>query len=370
MKFCVSQKIFLRGIQTVQRVVSKKNTLPILSGILIKAEDNNRLKFAATDLEIAIECYVKANIFEKGEIVLPADHLSAFIRELPLTNIEVVCNLQKRSAEIICGRARFNINGFSADDFPILPMVNQGTRVILQQPVLKEMIEQVKIALSHDETNPFFNGALFKVFKDEVILVASDDCRIVVRKLKIEKANKSQQSVEVILPNKTLNEVVRLLEDETENTVIIENSRNLVRFQTEDIVIVSRLIEGKFPSYERIIPKDFTTFIKVDRKELFQALKRVSLVAESNSGIIKISLDKEKMILDSRRLEIGQTYEELPIEMRGSELEIAFKASYLLEYLKVANCDKVEVCFRGGIRPFLIRPVNDSDYTYVIGPTR
>ncbi len=367
MRFNVSQKNFLQGIQIVQRAVSNKNTLPILSGILIKAEDN-RLKLVATDLEIGIECYVDAEIITKGELVLPANHLSGIIRELPSINVEVNCDLSTRSAEIVCGKSRFNINGHLADDFPLLPKVEEGMQLSISQTLLKEMIEQVKIATSNDETQPFLNGALLKIIGNELNVVSTNTYRLAHRMAKMEK--EMTELIEVILPNKTLDELAKLLDDDPEINVQIQLSMNQILFEMENIIIISRLIEGKFPNYEPVIPKNSNTFIKISRKELLQAGKRVSLMAMSNSNIIKANISMGVMILESINSEIGQAHEELPIKMEGPEVEISFNASYMMDGLKVIDSEEVELCFGGKLNPFILRPVGDVKYTYVISPIR
>ncbi|MCK4260496.1 MAG: DNA polymerase III subunit beta [Halanaerobiales bacterium] len=367
MKFNVSQKTFLQGIQIVQRAVSNKNTLPILSGILIKTE-NNQLKLVATDLEIGIECYINAEIITKGEIVLPANHLSSIIRELPSIDIEVNCNLSTKSAEIICGKSRYNINGYLADDFPLLPKIEEGMQLSVNQMLLKKTFEQVKIATSNDETQPFLNGALLKIIGDELNVVSTNTYRLAHRMAKLE--NEVVELIEVILPNKTLDELTRLLDDDPESRVQIQMSMNQILFEMENIIIISRLIEGKFPNYEPVIPKNSNTFAKVNRKELLQAGKRVSLIAISNSNIIKANINNGVMILESTNSEIGHAHEELPIQMEGPDVEVSFNATYLMDGLKVIDSDEVELCFGGKLSPFILRPMSDVKYTYVISPIR
>lgn len=367
MRFVIPQKDFLEAIQTVQRAVSNKNTLPILAGILIKAE-NNRLKLVATDLEIGIECYIDAEIITTGELVLPANHLSSIIRELPSISVEVACNLETRSAEIICGHSRFNINGFPADDFPMLPKVEEGTKLSLKQKLFQEVIQQVKIATSTDETQPFLNGALLRIEGDVLIMASTNSYRLAHRQAQLEMG--IGEKIEVILPNKTLDEMARLLSDDPQVDVKIQITMNQILFEMENITVISRLIEGRFPNYEPVIPKNSTTFAKVDRKELLQAGKRVSLIAVSNSNIIKVNITDGLMVMESINVEIGQAHEELSLSMEGPEVEISFNAGYLMDGLKVIDTDEVELCLGGKLSPFIVRPVGDVRYTYVISPIR
>ncbi len=367
MKFKISQKEFYEGIQIVQRAVSNKNTLPILSGILIKVEDT-RLKLVATDLEIGIECYINAEIISKGELVLPASHLSNVIRELPSMTVMVQCDLQNKSAEILCGHSQFTINGFSADDFPILPKIEDGTHLSINQPLFKEIVEQVKIATSTDETQPFLNGALLRIVDNQLKMGSTNSYRLAHREAIIETG--IDEKLEVIIPNKTLDEMARLLNDDQEATVNLQFTNNQILFDLENITIISRLIEGRFPNYEPVIPKNSNTFIKLNRKELLQAVKRVSLIAAANSNIIRTTVTNGQMILESANSEIGQAHEELDIDMEGSGVEISFNAGYLLDGLKILDTDDVQLCFSGKFSPFILRPTNEINYTYVVSPLR
>lgn len=367
MKFSIPQKDFLEGIQTVQRAVSNKNTLPILSGILLKADDH-QLKLVATDLEIGIECYINAEIITKGEIVLPANHLSGIIRELPSQTVEVDCNLDTRSAEIVCAHSRFNINGFPADDFPMLPKVEDGTQLSIRQNLFKEIVEQVKIATSNDETQPFLNGALMKIEGDVMKIVSTNSYRLAFRETRLDSG--IGERIEAIIPNKTLDEMARLLNDSPEDCVKIQITANQILFEMENITVISRLIEGRFPNYEQVIPKNSNTFVKINRKELLQAGKRVSLIAISNSNIIKVIFEDGMMFLESINSEIGQAHEKLPIQIEGQGLEISFNAAYLMDGLKVIDSDEIELCLNSKLTPFIVKPVSDAEYIYVISPIR
>lgn len=367
MKFQISQKDFYEGIQIVQRAVSNKNTLPILSGILIKTEDK-RLKLVATDLELGIECYINAEIISTGEIVIPANHLLNIIRELPSMIVTVDCDLQKKSAEIVCGQSKFKLNGYPADDFPFLPKIEESTPLTLTQAKLKEMIEQVKIATSNDETQPFLNGALLKIVDDQLKMVATNSYRLAYRSDQLKEAN--SEKLELIIPNKTLSEMARILSDQPDETISLQVTNNQILFALPDVMIISRLIDGRFPDYEPVIPRNSKTFIKLDRKELLQALKRIFWIATSNSNIVRASIANGQLIFESIDSEIGQAHEELDVTMEGPSLEISFNVSYLIDGLKVLDTEEVELCFNGKLSPFLLRPVSEIQYTYVISPTR
>lgn len=367
MKFQIAQKVFYEGIQIVQRAVSNKNTLPILSGILIKTEDT-RLKLVATDLELGIECYINAEIISEGEIVIPATHLSNIIRELPSMTVTVDCDLQNKSAEVVCGHSKFKLNGYPADDFPFLPKIEEGTHLTIEQRKLKEIIEQVKIATSNDETQPFLNGALLKIEGNELKMVATNSYRLALRSDTLEPA--SSDKLALIIPNKTLSEMARILSDQPEETLNLQVTNNQILFALPDVMIISRLIDGRFPDYDPVIPRNSTTCMQIERKEILQALKRIFWIANSNSNIVRAAINNGQLIFESVDSEIGQAHEELDVNMEGPGLEISFNVSYLIDGLKVLDTEEVELCFSGKLSPFILRPVSEIDYTYVISPTR
>lgn len=366
MRIEISKKDFFEGIQTVNRAVSSKTTLPILSGILLKTEED-KVKLVATDLEIGIEFYVKANIIKDGAIVLPAKYFTSIVRELSDTQIILTADLSNNTAQIKCGQAQFNIHGSSSDEFPLLPKINSKTRFTIYQNTLKEMINQVKFAISDDISKPFLTGGLLKFEEKNLLLVATDTYRLSYKKVKFDR--KDIIGEEVIIPNKTLNEISKLLNN-NEDLVEISITSNQILFKFSGVTIVSRLIDGQFPNYKQVIPKKNNTKAIINKVELLNATKRASLLAKRDSNIIKINLQEDQLIITANVPEIGQAYERISISLTGQETEIAFNATYLMDCLKVITSEQVILELSGSLSPGVIKDSSGDEYIYIIMPVR
>ena len=366
MKLKVKQKDFYEGIQTVSKAVSAKTTLPILSGILLETE-KNKIKLVGTDLEIGIECFVEAEIISEGDIVLPAKYLTSIIRELPSEEIILTSEESNNTAQIKCGNSQFNIHGSPTDEFPLLPEVESGINFSIAQEKLKAIINQIEFAVSDDESKPFLNGGLMLVEDKSIKLAATDTYRLAYREDELD--NQDLEVDELIIPSKTLSELSKLLAD-TEDEVKISITENQALFNFSGISIVSRLIEGQFPNYKQVIPDQNTTTATVDKKRLLSATKRAALLAKQDSNIIKINLKSDKLIITANTPEVGQAYEEVPIELQGEETEIAFNAKYLIDCLKVISDEEVNLELSGSLSPGVIKTTTEAEYIYVIMPVR
>lgn len=365
MRIELNQKEFYQGIQTVRKAVSSKTTLPILSGILLKTEED-KLKLLGTDLELGIECFVEAKVIKEGSIVLPAKYLTSIIRELPNENIILTTEPSNNTSQIKCDTSQFNIHGSAADEFPLLPEIKEGCKFSITQQKFKKVIEQTEFAISKDESKPFLTGGLLLVEENNIKLVATDTYRLAYRRSQIKEEIKDEK---VIVPNKTLSELSKLLDNAEEDIEIII-TENQILFTFAGISIVSRLIEGQFPNYKQVIPNNNTTEITVNKDKLFKAAKRADLLAKKDSNIIKINFKENRLIITSNAPEIGQAYEEVPVSLVGQETEIAFNALYLLDCLKVIDEDEVILELSGSLSPGVIKTKSEEEYIYVIMPVR
>ncbi|OCL28436.1 DNA polymerase III subunit beta [Orenia metallireducens] len=366
MRIELNKKDFYEGIQTVNRAVSSKATLPILSGILLKTEED-RIKLVATDLEIGIKFYVDANIIKEGSIVLPAKYFTSIVRELPDDKIILTAEPSNNTAQIKCGQAQFNIHGSSSDEFPLLPKMNSGINFTISQGIFKEMIDQVKFAISEDISKPFLTGGLLKFEEEHLVLVTTDTYRLSYRRIKFNEIDITGKRV--IIPNKTLNEISKLLNN-NENLVKVLITDNQILFEFSGVTIVSRLIDGQFPSYKQVIPNKNNTKAIINRIELLNATKRASLLAKKDSNIIKINLEENQLVITSNVPEIGQAYERIPISLTGQETEIAFNATYMMDCLKVISSEEVILELSGSLSPGVIKDNSEDEYIYIIMPVR
>ncbi|ACL68765.1 DNA polymerase III subunit beta [Halothermothrix orenii] len=366
MEFTISQKDFSRSINIVQRAVSSKNTMPILTGIYLEARKDKGLHMKATDLELGIEYWVKADIITEGKIVLPASHLSGIIRELPDDNINFKADLDKYEAELTCLSSRFKIKGFDADEFPQLPEVNIPHKITLNCGDLNRLIDEVKFSTSTDQTQPALTGGSMVIDSGKIRMVATNTYRLSLSSLDLDGSPEGKK--EVILPGNTLSELSHLLDDDGEVEILIGD--NYVRFNFNGIVLVSRVIEGQFPNYQQVLPKEYNTKVRVDRNNLLRSVRRVSLIARLDSNVISISVKDNKMIITSQDSEEGFAREEIEIESQGPEQNINIDAGYLLDVLKVLNDDVVILELIGPLNPLTLKKENSDDFIYLVMPVR
>ncbi|MFW5998420.1 MAG: DNA polymerase III subunit beta [Halanaerobiaceae bacterium] len=368
MKFTIEQNELNQGINNVQRAVAKKNTMPILKGIYLEAHEKKGLHLIATDLELGIECWIPADIIESGAIVLPANYLTSIIRELPNEKINFKVDLNNYQADIKCLSSEFNINGYDPDEFPQLPEVKNPQTLNINSSKFKQIINEVKFSISNDESQPALTGSLIEIKENNLTMVSTNTYRLAYSKTKLEeKAIKSDELTKIILPGNTLNELSRLLPDKEKNVEILINS-NYSRFCFNDINIISRLIEGKFPNYQQVIPEEYNTTITVNRRQLQHAVKRASLIARENSNIISLSTNSNILIINSLDSDAGKAHEEVEINKEGPEQNINIDAGYLLDIFSVLGTEKISINLIGPLNPLTIK--QNNDYIYLIMPIR
>ena len=298
------------GVQIVQRAVSSKNPLPILSGILVKAS-NGQLTFTATDLELGVECKVPITVIEDGGVVLPAKYFSEIVRRLPDVVIDIDVNKENNSTLIKYGKSEFSLLGLSVEDFPMLPSIGSEATIKVKQDVFKNMIKQVSFATSTDDNRPIFTGVLMEIENDNIKLIATDTHRLAFRSGKIGESETVKEK-SVIIPGKTLNELNRIMNSDNED-LIIAFGDNQVVFEMPGIKLISRLIEGQFPNYKQVIPEGCKTKIKLKTKELLEATERASLLAKDGSNVIKLTVSQEILIINSSSPEVGKIEEQISI---------------------------------------------------------
>lgn len=367
MNLTINQKDFYHGVQIVQRAVASRSTLPILKGIYLEAVKDKGLKLIANNLEMGIEYWVKANIIEEGIFVLPANELSNILRELPAAEIFFQVDKSNYQAKINCLNSRFTLKGYQADEFPQLPEVEGALSFNFNALTFREMIEEVKFSTSTDQTQPTLTGGLLVLSPGEISLVATNTYRLAYSKREIN--NDLDKEVKVILPGTTLNELNHLIGDEEDEMNILLNE-SYVRFTFNEIVFISRLIEGQFPNYKQVIPVDFKSSVKIDRVEFLNAVKRVSLIARLDSNVITLNVNKDQMSISSTSTEYGDALELVEIELEGEEQTINIDANYLMDVLRTLKSELVNILLIGPLNPLTIRKYPEDNYIYLIMPVR
>lgn len=361
MKIKISKENLLIGIQAVQNVVSSKTTLPILSNILIEAKKDS-LKLNATDLDIGISCEVPVEIIEEGAITIPAKRFGDIIRELPLG--DVIVSVKKNNQVDIEGKnCRFKLNGLPKDEFPKFPEFKDKEVIQIEQKDLKEMLKLTSFAVSHEESRYILNGILMEITADTVRMIATDGRRLAKIQKKLFKSSKKE--VNVIIPIKTVQEINRNLKDDGIVSFVVGS--NQVLFDIDGVLIATRIIEGEFPNYNQVIPKESDQKAIVNSKEFLAAIRRANLLATPDFQAIKFEIFSDKMVISKQTPDIGESREEIPIQYGGPELMVGFNPSFFIDFLKNVNIESIPIDFLGVDKPAVIRI---EDYLYLALPMR
>ena len=360
MKFEGDREILLKGITTIQNAISTRSTLPILSNILLETTKKG-LTITGTDLDIGIITTVPIKVAIMGSITVPAKKFLDIIKELP--DSPIIISVRKNNMmHIVCENTQFKIMGIPKDDYPKLPEFKDKDSVVLEQPLIKTMLNMTSFAMSKDETRYVLNGVYITIKKNLIKMVATDGRRLALIEREVELSKYIDKKV--ILPTKTAQELQRNLKEEGE--VMVSFSENQIMFNFGESIIISRLIEGEFPSYEQVIPKEVKDKVVVDREKLLLATRRVSLLTSQDSQGVKMDIEKGKMVISKQSPDIGEAREELDVEYKGPNFSIGFNPHYIMDVLK--NLDEQSVGFEleNPEKPGVIR-IKDK-YVYVVLP--
>lgn len=363
MKIQCKRENLLSGLNVVGRMVKTRATLPVLSNILI-ASDKGRLKLVSTDLEAAIVHWIGAKIDEEGAITIPARTLIDYVTSTSDDTIE----LASQGADISISSSHYHstIKGLNAEEFPIIPRVESSNPIKVAAKVLKNAILSVAPAAALDETRPVLAGVLIKQKGADIYVVATDSYRLAEQKIEIGKSDKA---LEIIIPQRTAAELARILPlNDTEVGLFV--GENQAEFRFGEIEFQSRQIEGSFPDYEQIIPKDFVYEIEASKSEMEEAIKTASIFSRDSGNNIKLSGAANEMVITSVSSQIGDAEARLKVVSKGTPLNISFNARYILDALAAIGGEQVKVSFAGELNPGLITGPDNHGYRYIIMPLR
>jgi DNA polymerase III subunit beta len=374
MKIKITKQDFVALISRAQNIVEKRNTMPVLVNVLLEAH-GQRLRVFATDLEVSLTDEVPAEALQPGKVAVNARSLFDIIKELPDGPVQ----LEKKEnnwLKITQGKAVFNIVGISPEEYPVFPTFTTKDFLAIETDMLREMIEKTIYSVSTDETRYHLNGVFFEkqVEKESVVyrMVATDGHRLslIDRKSKEDAPSDAKSGSQgVIIPRKGLHELRKLLDNAGDTVeMAIEGSQLIVR--TNSAVLMIRLIEGKYPNYQQLIPQNLRENLLVNREVFLSSLKRVSLLANAKSRGVTLSLFKGRMEITSNNPELGDAKEEIEVDYSGRDIKIGFNARYILEVLTSMNDDVVQLELNDQLSPGLVRPHNDKSYTCVVMPMR
>jgi DNA polymerase III subunit beta len=372
MKVTCLQENLAKGLGIVGRAVALRSTLPITSNVLIST-DHGRIKLAATNLDIALSCWIGGQIEEEGAITVPSRLLSDFVNSLPSEKIDLTLSPRSKQLKVKCARNEATIGGMDADDFPPIPAIEDGATLELDPKTLREAISQVVFSAATDDSRPVLTGVGLVVDGDAVTLAASDGFRLAVRTLKLKK--KAADKHQVIVPAKALAELNRLLQDQDDAVAMTFNANmTQVLFRLKDVELVSQLIQGTFPDYSRLIPKEWTSRAVVEVRDFLQETKIASIFARDGSGIVRVMFQAGddggpgQMTVSARAEEIGDNQGSLDAAVEGEPSKVAFNGKYLQDVLAVLDGGRVALETTGPSQPGVIRPIDNDNYVHVVMP--
>jgi DNA polymerase-3 subunit beta len=372
MKLKVNKDVMLEGCQKVQSIVGTRTTLPILSNVLLTAEDDT-LFLSTTDLEVSVRTSVDAKVTRAGATTLPARRLFSIFRELSSSDIEIDVN-DKNVATIKSGASIFKVIGISEEDFPPLPTFQGGRAYTLDQGVFREMLRSTGYAASTDETRYVLNGVLLSFKDDKLKAVATDGRRLALIEQEVEFPKESE--AELVIPSKTVDELCKTLGDEgplkiqaTENQIAFEFSAQAGESgETGDMLVVSKLIEGAYPNFQQVIPSSCEERVAIDRESLLTAVRRVALMTSDKGNSVKLSLTKNSIQVSAVTPEVGEASESIPVKYSGKDIAVAFNPEFITAPLKTIRSDEVYFELTDELSPGVLKC--DTLFLYVLMPMR
>lgn len=364
MKISIARGELLDALAVVSRGLSSRTTLPILSGIHVSTRGDS-VVFQATDLEVSIRTSCKGRIEQPGQSVLPGKLLTDVVRSLPEAAV-LIDTTTAGTASIQCGQSSFSMKTLSPDDYPKFPEVSADQTISLPTELFTKVVQQVSRSVSRDETRPILTGILVVVEAGSLRMVATDSYRLCIREVPIDGVT---GEIELVVPGKAMEDVAKLIS--ANESVSLGVAENQVIFTFGDTTFVSRRIEGSFPNYRQLLPKEHTTRAIIDRAELLDAVKRVSLMAQHSTPLrVKIASADHTLTLSAATQDVGDASEDIQITPSGEDVEIAFNHTYLLDGVSVAEGDTVALEVTSPLKPGVLRPAEGDGFTYLLMPVR
>ncbi len=367
MNLTITKEQIIAGLQAVQNVVSTRTTLPILSNVLLRAE-NGRVEFTATDLDVSVTCSVEAKVGKAGATTVPVKKLFGIVRELNGGEIDIETD-EKNVTSIRSGSSFFKIHGLGADEFPPLPKFKDDKKVGLTQDTIRAMLKKTSFAVSTDESRYVLNGIFISLKDGKMTLVATDGRRLALVDEEVELSEKS--TGEFIVPAKAVNELNRLLQDKGD--VELKFGENQASFALKDdkgfsVLLITKLIEGNYPNYRQVIPGEAKERIPINREELLQALRRAEIMTSEKANSVKMTFGKNQLAITANSPEVGEARETLAVNYKGKEMAIAFNPRYLIDPLAALGEDEVFIELIDELSPGVLK-IN-GPFLYVVMPMR
>lgn len=369
MQFVVSKQNLQKELGFVQGVVEKKNTIPVLSNILIESIGENSIRIIGTDLDVTIRCDTEAEIVTPGSICVQARKLFEIARLLP----DAPVSFKREDNDWVtvkCDRAKFKLVGVAKEAFPEVP-TNKSAPTKIEASILKTFIDRTIFAITQEESRYTLSGAKFILDKDGARMVTTDGHRLAYVERKQVTKNGGKESIDTLIPRKTLAELTKLTTG-YEGEISMGMDENHIYFEVGSRLLISRMLYGQFPNYEMVMPKNNDKSIEFDSSSLNLAIRRVALMSDERSHAIRFHIEPNQLVISSQNAEEGEANETIQADYAGEEADIGFNAQYLQEFLNVIGDGKVAFEFRDGNSQAQLRPAEagEYDYKYIVMPMR
>ncbi len=367
MHFTVKRDILLKELSLIQGIVERRNTIPVLANVLIEAGDSE-LELAATDLDVGLRCRFPADVTETGSLTLSAKKLFEISRAVD-GDIEIK-ELENSWASITSGKSYFKMVGLAKSEFPSIAEPTGGKSSVLPGALLREIIHKTSFAITADDSRYFLNGARLEIDSKQIRMVATDGHRLAY--MSVNHANASEESVSVIVPRKTLGELMKMFSESGEDVEFSEGENHLF-FRMGERLLVSKRVDDQFPAYEKVIPSGNDKIVACSREQLLGAIRRVCLLANERSRAVRFAVETGKMEVTSQNPELGEARETVEVDYNGEAVQVGFNGQYLIDFLNVAGVDQVNMELKNESSQGLLRPSEqseDTDYRYVVMPMR
>jgi DNA polymerase-3 subunit beta len=367
MRFTITREKLQEGLTAVAASIPAKTTLPVLANILLETTEKG-IRLSGTDLDIAVSTEVAADIETSGAITIPAKKLSEIARELPPSPVKMASSGEQRMT-LDCGRSHFRLLGLPKDEFPSFPNIKFNESWRVRSGELQKLISHTSFAVSTEESRPILNGVLWELRPDQMRMVATNGHRLA--KMQVPIKSSGMPSADLIVPPKALEQIRRLFPADEE--LEIARGENHLGFRSPFTAVYTRLIEGPYPNYEQVIPKDNDKYAIADKGALISALKRMSVIASDQTHRIRMSFNAGMVKFSVQTPDLGDAQDELPVRYEGDQLDIGFNASYLLEILRFMPTDEIRLTFRAPERAATLEPEQWNDpaqYLCLVMPLR
>ncbi|MGI5841116.1 MAG: DNA polymerase III subunit beta [Patescibacteria group bacterium] len=369
MKLSLLQENFSTALENTSRFVSARAQLPILSNILL-ATDNGQLKLTATNLELGISCWIGAKIEQEGSMTIPAKEITEFVSYLSAGRLDLELD-SKNLFTITSSKAQSTFTTTPPDDFPNLPPINPDQAIDLDMSLLRDSVNQIAFSAATDDTRPILTAVLCSFTSNSLTLVATDGFRLSLKEIKlVNPISLPTDQMTLLIPGKSLSEVVKLAKNDKKLTLGLSNDEHQLVFVLDGLELVSRLIEGDYPEYRRIIPSAFSTRLLINKEELSQAVKIASVFARESANVIRLNIKDSHIEISANAPQIGQNKATVEAKVEGGSLDIAFNYKFISDFLSVCKGEELTLELNEPLTPALFRDQSDPQFTHIIMPVR